>query len=213
MFEESILGGGSDHFERALELDDLQHRIRREEVRLAVAFLGSAEINELWHEASDALQGQSFLHLDDLVDALRGGVGGFPLELRPLGPRRIDSRVVRERAREFLLDIVGNAARIRSGVLPPGVASGAVSSGAMTQEIYGGIERAMRLVDAWGSGYRQAAYLLTGLVMDLAELTQRRLKPGEDIDTARIETVRRALRRVPSLDDSSQLIITTTFDE
>lgn len=213
MGNDSIFVNGSDFVDQALELEELQRRVRREEARIARAMLAGCDPNGRWREARRAMRGRRYMHIEDLVADLNHAAGGFPLELRPLGPRPIDNRIVRRHAGDFLVDLVANAARIRAGVAPMGLVTGRGSAWAMTHEVFIGVERALRLVRAWGPGYRQAAYVLTGRVMELAGLTSRRTRPDGDIDSARIEAVRRALRREPHLDDSAELIIITTFGD
>ena len=58
-----------------------------------------------------------------------------------------------------------------------------------------GVEQAMALVDADGHGYTRHRYVLVGLILELAHLTDRTTGSQDDIDQARFESVRTNLQR------------------
>jgi hypothetical protein len=214
--------------EPALEREDRLWRVERECVRLARALVASSDPNDRWREARHRMRGRRYRQLDELVQNLKHG--SVPFALRAMGPLAVDQQALRAHLETFLTEILWDAARFRVGaplfrtdtIVEPqpagldedehGDASVETESGVsdVTDSVHAGVVRGFELAGARGRCHVNATYVLAGRIMELAGFTKRRVRPTEDIDQARIEAVRRALRRAHAFLPADALITITT---
>jgi hypothetical protein len=195
MFRQSIFGGTFDPQRVGIRRNNA---LRRTELRLgtlALGFVCSEEANDRWKEAVAVLGGKRIRTLGALVDVVPNG--DFPFELRPLGRKGVDSGLLKANLEDFLRDLLWDAARISAGTMTQrfkleeeGYVSAAEHDAVV---VLTAAKRALSLIGASRWGFAGQAEILTGLVLELAGLSQRRAT--DDVDGARAAAVRRTVAR------------------
>lgn len=195
IFSQSIFGGTFDPQRVGVLRDNALWRTELRLGELALAFVCSEEANTHCDDAVAVLSEKRIQTLGALVDILPKG--NFPFQLRPFGRKGVDSALLTANLEDFLRELLWDAARISAGTMTRRfelTEDGAVSAAEHDAVVVlAAAKRALSLIDASRWGFAGQAAILTGLVLELAGLSQRRTT--DDVDGARSAAVRRTVAR------------------